>query len=68
MLKDKLKAKVELTDRVTWVTRSVDRLKKLVLAYQANEFALPFLRQEAWVLLKRSWELWWHLRWIKTKK
>lgn len=68
MAKDKLKVKIELTDRVNWVTRSADRLKRMVPLYQMGQLPLPLLRREAWLHLKRSWELWWHLRWVKPTR
>jgi len=65
MAQDKLQAKVKLTDRVTWIHRSADRLVRMVELYQVNKQVFPLLRSEAWITFKRSWELMWHLWWVK---
>jgi hypothetical protein len=49
---------VKLERKVELISNSSDRLQKS-LGLSRDRTWWGFMRQEAWIHLKRSWELWW---------
>lgn len=56
----------KLAERLNRIEKSADRLK-LMTQHLDDPKWLPILKKESWILLKRSWGLWWHLRWSEVK-